>query len=97
VETRVRLAGVDAPELHGACPRERALAKAARALVVGTVDGARVTLRDIRHDKFGGRVLARVRTAAGEDLAAMLVAAGLARAYDGGERAAWCDAAIRED
>ncbi len=90
VETRVRLAGVDAPELRGQCPRERALAKAARTLVLQAVNDARVTLHEIHHDKFGGRVVARVRTAAGDDLAALLVAAGLGRAYDGGKRAAWC-------
>ncbi len=91
VETRVRLSGVDAPELRGACPREKALARDARALVVRAVDRARVTLSEIRHDKFGGRVVARVRTEAGEDLATLLVAAGLGRAYDGGKRRAWCD------
>ncbi len=93
VETRVRLTGVDAPELRGACPRERALAVAARDLMVATVGGAEVTLTEIRYDKFGGRVLARVESAAGENLAALLIDAGLGRAYDGGRRASWCDAA----
>ena len=91
VETRVRIAGVDAPELRGACQRERALAAAARDLVVGTIEGAAVTLWDIRYDKFGGRVLARVVVAAGDDIAALLIAAGLGRAYDGGKRAPWCE------
>lgn len=92
VETRVRLAGVDAPELRGACPRERALAVAARDLVVATVSGAMVTLTDIRYDKFGGRVVARVESVAGENLGSLLVSAGLGRAYDGGKRASWCTA-----
>ncbi len=91
VETRVRLAGVDAPELRGACPRERALAKAARERVVSAVEGATISLIDIRYDKFGGRVLASVRTAAGDDLAALLIADGLARIYEGGKRRSWCD------
>lgn len=90
VETRVRLAGVDAPELRGACQRERVLARAAQKRVADMIDGAVVSLSDIRHDKFGGRVLASVRTAAGDDLAALLIADGLARAYGGGARASWC-------
>lgn len=90
VETRVRLAGVDAPELRAACRRERALAQTARKRVADMIGGAIVSLSDIRQDKFGGRVLASVRTAAGDDLAALLIADGLARAYDGGARASWC-------
>ncbi len=93
VETRVRLAGVDAPELRGACPRERALAVAARDLLVAAVGGAEVTLTEIRYDKFGGRVLAHVESAAGESLSKLLVAAGLGRVYDGGKRDSWCDSA----
>ncbi len=90
VETRVRLDGVDAPELRGRCAYERRLASAARAFVATAVGGGTVRLSDIRYDKYGGRVLARVTTAAGDDLGALLVAAGLARAYHGGRRGRWC-------
>lgn len=93
VETRVRLAGVDAPELRGACLRERAMAQAARKRIAEMIDGVVVNLYDIRQDKFGGRVLANVQTAVGDDLAALLIAHGLARAYDGGMRASWCGGA----
>ncbi len=93
VETRVRVAGVDAPELRGACPRERALAVAARDFLVAAVGDAVVTLTDIRYDKFGGRVLARVENAEGENVSTLLVDAGLGRVYSGGKRAPWCAAA----
>ena len=93
VETRVRVAGVDAPELRGACPHERALAVAARDFLIAAVGDAVVTLTDIRYDKFGGRVLARVENAEGESLSTLLVSAGLGRAYSGGKRASWCAAA----
>jgi len=93
VETRVRLVGVDAPELRGACAHERGLAVAARDFVGAALASGSVRLRDIRHGKYGGRVLARVATAEGEDLGALLVAAGLARAYRGGRRGGWCDEA----
>ena len=94
--TRVRLAGIDAPEARSDCLRERALAIRARAFLSARLDPAGdgapapVRLRDIRNGKFAGRVLARVESAAGLDLGRALLAAGLARAYDGGRRAPWC-------
>jgi len=94
IETRVRIAGIDAPEMTGACRRERALARAARAFVIsrlGAASGpARVRLYDVRYGKYAGRVLARVETAAGEDVGVALLVRGLARPYGGGRRASWC-------
>ena len=100
VSTRVRLAGIDAPELRGKCARERALAERARAYLLARLGGrledgdrAWVRLRDIRYGKYAGRVLARVETAGGEDLGRRLMAAGLARPYAGRARASWCEEA----
>ncbi len=93
VATRVRFAGIDAPELRGGCQRERDLAEAARSFVASRLAAPRVELRDIRFGKYAGRVVARVVTADGEDLSAALLAAGLARPYDGGTRRSWCDLA----
>lgn len=95
VTTRVRLAGVDAPELSGRCAQERTLAERARDLVRSRIEAAagaagHVLLRDVRYGKYAGRVLARVETAAGEDLGGMLIGAGLARPYAGQARASWC-------
>ncbi len=91
VETRVRVVGVDTPELRGACSRERELAVAARAFVIEAIGSADVTLAAIRYDKFGGRVLASVHTASGADLATLLIDAGLGRPYDGAARGSWCE------
>ncbi len=96
LRTRVRLLGVDAPELKGKCARERALAERARAFVLARLapdGGAPVRLRNIRYGKYAGRVLAEVETARGEDLGRGLMAAGLARPYGGRARASWCDEA----
>ncbi|MBM3582842.1 MAG: nuclease [Alphaproteobacteria bacterium] len=90
VETRVRLFGVDAPELKARCEEERALARAARDFVDARVESKSVILRDVRYDKYGRRVLARVLTPEGEDLAESLIRRGLARPYDGGTRPNWC-------
>lgn len=90
VETHVRLAGIDAPELRGKCAAERERARAAREALAHLVGGGPVTLSGIESDKFGGRVLARVSTADAQDVAAALVAGGHVRAYSGGRRAGWC-------
>lgn len=95
VEIRVRLSGIDAPELRGGCAGERLLAVRARALVAALTTGGAVTLTDVRYGKFAGRVVARVATPAGKDLGAALMQAGLARSYNGGGRASWCGNARR--
>ncbi len=107
LRTRVRLAGIDAPELKGKCDQERELARRARAYLLARLDpldagagagtgiGA-IRLREIRYGKYAGRVLARVETLDGTDLGQGLIAAGLARPYDGRRRASWCEAAATD-
>jgi micrococcal nuclease len=90
VDTLVRLDGANAPEMNGRCPQERARAAAAREFVDRRIAGAAVALTDIRRDKYGGRVLARVRLGSVEDLSAELIRHGHARAYAGGARTDWC-------
>ena len=96
IATRVRLAGIDAPEARSECPRERELAAAAWAFLADRLvpaergGPAHVRLHDIENGKYAGRVLARVETPSGQDLAEALLAAGLVRAYDGGTHAPWC-------
>ena len=90
VETRVRLDGVDTPELRGKCQAARRLAREARAFVQARVGGRQVILRDIQYGKYAGRVVARIQTPDGDDLADALIAAGLGHPYDGAARAPWC-------
>ena len=90
VRVRVRLAGIDAPELSGNCAAERRAAGRAKAFLAAAVADGEVRLRQIRYGKYAGRVLARISVAGGRDLGQALLARGLARAYDGGKRPAWC-------
>lgn len=90
VETRIRLDGVDAPEIAGKCDGERRLGLAARDMIAALATGGRVVLRDIQYGKYAGRVVARVATTDGGDFSDALLRAGLARAYDGGRRRSWC-------
>ena len=90
VETRVRLRGVDAPEIRGRCAAERQLAVRARDFARAKLGDGSVVLTDVQYGKFAGRVVARIRAADGEDLAAALIEAGLGRPYSGGRRESWC-------
>jgi len=91
LDTAVRLLGIDAPELNGACEAERLKARQARDFLEARSAGRLVVLHEITNDKYGGRVIARVATESGEDLGAGLVAMGLAATYDGrGPRPKWC-------
>ncbi|MGE5145120.1 MAG: thermonuclease family protein [Candidatus Eiseniibacteriota bacterium] len=89
--THVRLSGIDAPELHGRCDHERRLAAAARDFLAERLADRAVELRDVQFGKYAGRVVARVVTEKGEDVAGALIAAGLARPYGGGTRRRWCE------
>lgn len=87
----VRIAGIDAPELHSAEPCERAAAVVAQQLVRDQLYRAqRVDLERVQRDKYF-RILADVR-ADGESVAQMLIAQGLAYPYNGGtkQRIDWC-------
>lgn len=92
VETSVRLAGIDTPEKRGKCDAERAAAAQAETFVAGKLASDEwITLRDVIADKYGKRVVARMITAKGEDLAALLIANKLAREYGGQTKQGWCD------
>ena len=69
---------------------EAELAERARDFVLEAIENAeRVEFCEPEWGKYAGRVVARV-VVDGEDLAEELIIAGLARAYDGGQRQGWC-------
>ncbi len=90
IRIAVRINGIDTPEMRGLCDAETELAKRARDFVVATV-GDHVELTNIALGQFAGRIIADVALADGRSLAALLIAEGLGREYDGGARLGWCD------
>jgi micrococcal nuclease len=86
--TRVRLAGIDAPELNGACPEERRLAEAARVALTELLRGGPVWLADIERDKYGARVVADVLTPDGRSASAAVLGAGSAAPWN--SAIDWC-------
>jgi micrococcal nuclease len=89
----IRVANIDTAEMppNARCALEADLARRAKAataahLAAGPIQIQRDTARP--RDRYG-RTLARVRLANGQDLGDALIAAGLARAWDG-RRRPWC-------
>ncbi len=86
---RVRIANIDAPELHGACPAEIQAAERAKLAALIAMETATVrVVPEKGRDKYG-RTLARVAID-GRDLGDTLVSQNLARPYAGGARKGWC-------
>ncbi len=94
ITTNVRVVGIDTPEKgwRAKCPKEAGLGMAATAYTTEFVSGeGQITIRNVKHGKFAGRMLGSV-SMSGIDLGQALLAAGLAREYDGGgKRSSWCD------
>lgn len=77
---RVRLAGIDAPELHGyRCPLELVMAQTVRQRAVRLVKAGAAISRRHGTDRYG-RTIADVRLTDGRDLATSLAESDLVRA-----------------
>jgi endonuclease YncB( thermonuclease family) len=90
VETHVRLAGIDTPELRGKCAAEREKAKAAQQTLAALLTDGKVTLYNIRLEKYAGRVLAQATNTKGDVLTEKMLDSGYARPYQGAKRQSWC-------
>jgi len=90
ITTRVRLRGIDAPEMKARCGEERIKAEAARDALRVILDQGEVGIAHVTLDKYGGRVDADASTGATPDVSAALLDAGHARRYGGGRRDGWC-------
>jgi micrococcal nuclease len=85
---RVRLRGIDAPEMRSRNPAETELAVRARDYLRSVCLGKVVSVSDVALGKFAGRFLGDV-VVDGASLAAQMLEAGHARAYGGGPRTPW--------
>jgi len=90
VTVAVRIRGIDAPEMRSRCAAEKKAARQARAALSRLIGDGPVSISAIRGGKYYGRVLADVTDARGRQVAAKMLHLGLARAYDGGRREAFC-------
>lgn len=87
---RVRVAGLETPEIRGKCLDEKQLARRARAFTRRALLNARtIELRNLRRDKYF-RLLADV-CVDGDSLTQKIIDARLGRPYEGGKKGSWCD------
>lgn len=90
VRVSVRIRGIDAPEMRSRCAKERRAAEDARAALAGLLRAGPVAIRNIRGDKYFGRVLADVAGGDGRDVGSAMLRFGMARVYDGRKRQNIC-------
>ena len=92
VDVRVRLINVDTPEMNGQCESETKRANAARERLMQLVPrGTVVELKNIKDDKYVGRIDANVILPDGRDAGRVLINEKHGRPYSGGKRAGWCN------
>ena len=88
----IRLRNVDTPEIHGACDYEIAMANRAKQRLAELIPvGSTVEIKNIKNDKYDGRIDANVFNSRGRDVGLILIHEKLGRAYSGGKRLSWCD------
>ena len=89
VTVKVRLKGVDTPEMNGKCAAEKKLARQAKDFAENWLRKNQVQLVNVHYGTYAGRVLATAQIKNGDSLSAALLAENLAKPYRG-LRAKWC-------
>ena len=93
LKLKVRAYGIDTPEKGGRakCEQEALLGiEATNATKELITSAKKVGFTNVKWDKFGGRVDAKV-IIDGVDLAETLIAKGLAKPYFGEKKTSWCN------
>jgi endonuclease YncB( thermonuclease family) len=85
---KIRILGIDAPEVEGACRRETRLASEATAYLTSLLNSGSVRIQFQGYDQYG-RHLAAVTVAAGP-VDQLMIASGFAEPYGSGRPAPWC-------
>ena len=90
-DIRVRVNGIDTPEIKGKCEKESYDAQQAQQMVEDILkDAEQITLKNMERGKYF-RIAADV-IVDGESLGDMLIEAGMAVRYDGGKKTReWCE------
>ena len=87
----IRINNIDTPEKKGKCKQEIQLAeKASKETKNLFKNYKKVKITNIKHDKYGGRLLADVEVD-NINVADYLLSKGLAREYHGEKKSSWCN------
>ena len=95
VTTRIRLRGIDAPELKAGCAEELQMAESATSALRDLLRQGEVAIYNVGPDKYSGRVVADVATRRTANVSAALIGTGHVRAYNGRHRNGWCANAMQ--
>jgi len=86
---RIRIKGIDAPEIKGKCQKEIDLAIMARDYLRNTINqSSQIELRNIKRDKYF-RIVGELYID-GENISKGLIKEKLAYIYHGGKKRSWC-------
>ena len=92
LSVKVRLRNVDTPELHGDCESEIRRAEYAKQRLGELIPvGSTVEIKNVKNDKYVGRIDAYVYDSANRDVGKVLIKEKVGRPYSGGKRKSWCD------
>ena len=92
MSVKVRLRNVDTPELHGDCESEIKRAEYAKQRLGELIPvGSTVEIKNVKNDKYAGRIDANVYDSANRDVGQVLIKEKVGRAYNGGKRKSWCE------
>lgn len=91
---KVRIIGIDAPEVKARCPAEARLAEQASLQLLASLNAGPFTMRGWAHnprDRYGRELMALTRVGGEQrSIAEELRASGVARRYAGRLRGGWC-------
>jgi len=88
---KVRILGIDSPEKNGKCKKEKDLSLKSKKLTENLIGKNEIILSNIKWDKYGGRLDAKVLVN-NVDIAQEQLKKGLAVAYFGDRKNNnWCD------
>ena len=93
VTTKVRLRGIDTPELRGKCAAEKELAKRAKQFATDWLAKNEIVLKNVSYGTYAGRIIATTQAkGAAQNLEQALLSVKLAQPYQGRRKRAknWC-------
>lgn len=91
MSVKVRLRNVDTPELNGKCESEIKMARYAKQRLGELIpENTVVEIKNIKNDKYAGRIDANVFDSANRDVGDVLTKEKVGRPYSGGKRTGWC-------
>ena len=92
MSVKIRLRNVDTPEIHGSCESEIRRAEYAKQRLGELIPvGSVVEIKNVKNDKYQGRIDANVFDSANRDVGSVLIKEKVGRSYSGGKRESWCD------